>query len=395
MKKKLLTLLFAMVAIVASADFVQGDFTYNVQADGTATIFGFKSGYTGSPTSITIPGYVLDPSTQKFYRVKTIGPYAFNGKTSIQRVTIQYGVEDISTYAFNGCTSLKTVDLPSSIKSLASGVFYNAPISMINCAAETMPTLNSNALNNLGTVSGSRYWTCATPDGRDAANNVSLITNNFTVQWSHSAADFHNHVIGNNNEGTLCDVYLNVTQGWDPTTQTYGKVKLLGATPRSSNTSKTLKFGYNQNFAQGPAYYYVTRIDKSMRYRCSDIQTLDMSETNKIDTIDANAFYGCTALTKAIVSAKVIGAYAFYNCTNLKTLQLYGSSESSQGVQQLGSFCFAYTGVQNVYIPSSVTSYRAVRTTTLPPTPTAPTASTTRPRPRCIRWVAAPNHRTW
>ena len=346
-----------MVAIAASADFVQGDFTYNVQADGTATIFGFKSGYTGSPTSITIPGYVLDPSTQKFYRVKTIGPYAFSGKTSIQRVTIQYGVEDISTYAFNGCTSLKTVDLPSSIKSLASGVFYNAPISMINCAAETMPTLNSNALNHLGTVSGSRYWTCATPDGRDAANNVSLITNNFTVQWSHSAADFHNHVIGNNNEGTLCDVYLNVTQGWDPTTQTYGKVKLLGATPRSSNTSKTLKFGYNQNFAQGPAYYYVTRIDKSMRYSSSDLQVLDMSETNKIDTIDANAFYGRTALTKAIVSAKVIGSYAFYNCTNLKTLQLYGSSESSQGVQQLGSFCFAYTGVQNVYIPSSVTSY--------------------------------------
>ncbi len=357
MKKKLLTLLFAMVAIVASADFVQGDFTYNVQADGTATIFGFKSGYTGSPTSITIPGYVLDPSTQKFYRVKTIGPYAFNGKTSIQRVTIQYGVEDISTYAFNGCTSLKTVDLPSSIKSLASGVFYNAPISMINCAAETMPTLNSNALNHLGTVSGSRYWTCATPDGKTAADAVSLITDNFTSQWSHTAADFHSHTMGSSSDNNLYDVYLNVTQGWDPTTQTYGKLKLLGANARSSATNKTLKIGYNASYSQGPAYYYVTRIDKSMRYRCSDIQTLDMSETNKIDTIDANAFYGCTALTKAIVSAKVIGAYAFYNCTNLKTLQLYGSSESSQGVQQLGSFCFAYTGVQNVYIPSSVTSY--------------------------------------
>ena len=118
MKKKLLTLLFAMVAIAASA-FDYGDFRYTVQADGTATIFGFKIGYTGSPTSITIPGYCFDSSTQKYYKVKTIGPNAFNGKTSIQRVTIQYGVEDIHQYAFNGCTSLNTVDLP--IQSIVVG----------------------------------------------------------------------------------------------------------------------------------------------------------------------------------------------------------------------------------------------------------------------------------
>ena len=356
MKKKLLTLLFAMVAIASSA-FDYGDFQYNVQADGTATIFGFKSGYTGSPTSITIPGYCFDSSTQKYYKVKTIGPNAFFGKTSIQRVTIQYGVEDIHQYAFNGCTSLNTVDLPSSIKSLANGVFYNAPITWINCAAETMPTLTSNAFQGLGAVSGTRYWTCATPDGMTAANAVSLITSNFTVQRSPTAADFHSHVMGSSSTNNLYDVYLNVTQGWDPATQTYGKLKLLGADARSSATNKTLKIGINQSYSQGLGNFYVTRIDKSMRYRCSTIETLDMSSTNKIDTIDADAFYGSTALTKAIVSAKVIGYTAFYNCKNLTTLQLYGSSESSQGVQQLGPFCFAGTGVSSVYIPSSVTSY--------------------------------------
>ena len=60
MKKKLLTLLLVLVAMNASADFTYGDFTFNVQSDGSATIFGFKSGYTGSPTSITIPGYCYD-----------------------------------------------------------------------------------------------------------------------------------------------------------------------------------------------------------------------------------------------------------------------------------------------------------------------------------------------
>ena len=224
MKKLLLFLMSALVAIAAKADFVYGDFSFNVQSDGTATIFGFKSGYTGNPTSITIPGYCFDSSTQKYYQVKTIGPYAFSGRTSIQRVTIQYGVETISTYAFNGCTSLNIVDLPSSIKSFADGVFYNAPISLINCAAETMPTLNSKAFLHMGTVSGTRYWNCATPDGKTAADAVSLITSNFNIGWDHSAADFHAHVMGRNDTNNLYDVYLNVTQGWDPATQTYGKL---------------------------------------------------------------------------------------------------------------------------------------------------------------------------
>ena len=164
-------MMFALVAIAASA-FDQGDFNYNVQSDGTATIFGFKSGYTGSPTSITIPGYVYDPETQKYYQVKTIGPSAFHDKTSLQRVTIQYGVESIHLSAFNGCTSLSIVDLPSSIKRIDNYAFNKSPITMINCASETMPTISSNAFYGLAAVSGSRYWTCATPDGMTAANAV-------------------------------------------------------------------------------------------------------------------------------------------------------------------------------------------------------------------------------
>ncbi len=357
MKKLLLFIMSAMVAIAASADFVYGDFTFNVQSDGTATIFGFKSGYTGNPTSITIPGYVFDSSVQKYFQVKTIGPSAFHDKTSLQRVTIEYGVENIHQSAFNGCTSLNIVDLPSSIKRIDNYAFYKAPITMINCAAETMPTISSNAFYGLAAVSGSRYWTCATPDGMTAANAVSLITSNFTTQWSHTAADFHNHVMGRNSDGNLYDVYMNVTQGWDPATQSYGRVKLLGANARASATNKTLKIGYNESYVQGLGHYYVTRIDKSMRYRCSTIETLDMSETNKIDTISDYAFFGCTSLTKAILSAKIIGLNAFAGCSNLKTLRLYGSNETSQGVQKLGVTCFTRTAVQNVYIPASLTTY--------------------------------------
>ena len=112
MKKKLLTLLFAMVAIAASA-FEQGDFTYSVNSDGTATLNGFKTGATFSSTTLTIPGYVWDATAQKRYQVKKIAWGAFNPNVmtsfatqlrAITRVTINYGVEELEE---DGCLCLR------------------------------------------------------------------------------------------------------------------------------------------------------------------------------------------------------------------------------------------------------------------------------------------------
>ena len=352
--KKILILLFAVVAIAANA-FEQGDFTYTIMSDGSARLDGFKSSYTGSPTTLTIPGYVYDSDTQKYYQVKTLQNSAFSNKTSINTVTIQYGVEEVTSYSFRGCTSLSEVYLPSSVKILGNYVFVNAPISQVWCAAETMPTINSNAFNNLGSVSGVRLWRCATPAGMNAANAESLITSNFTVSQSCSAADFHNNVMGT--DGKECYVYYNITEGWNPSTQTKGKMKLLGAFPWSSNTTKTLEFPLNAIAQQGSyAQYQCTEIDQSFHNNSTDIKVLDMSKAQYIETIGNYAFYQCTNLTQAKVAAKNVGMYAFYGCSNLTSLQLYGTSESNC-VQSLGAQCFANTGVSSVYIPKGLTTY--------------------------------------
>ena len=355
MKKFTLTLLFVMAAIAASA-FEQGNFQYSVLTDSTVRLDGFKSSYTGSPTTLTIPGYTYDASTQKYYRVTHIGTSAFYNKTTLTTVEIQHGVESILSYAFNNCTSLNTVYLPSSIKSIGDYVFYKDPISNINCAADTMPTVTSNTCYQMGSVSGSHYWTCATPDGMTAADAVSYITSNFTTQWSHTAADFHSNVIGSSADGTLCDVYMNVVtpvKASNPYAY-YGKVKLLGATPRASNSTKTLKFGYNENFGANGSdhgHYYVTAIDKSFRYRASSLKVLDLSQTSKVEEIEDNALYGCSALTTANITATRVGNYAFYNCTSLSSVTL------SERVQTLGTLSFAYTAVSTVNIPASLSTY--------------------------------------
>ena len=350
MKKKLLTLLMALVAIVACA-FDQGDFNYSVNSDGTATLNGFKSGATFSSTILTIPGYVWDATAQKRYQVKKIAWGAFNPNIKISfatqlraitRVTINYGVEELDASVFYNCTSLRLADLPSSIRKMGAYVFGDCPITNINCAVEIMPTFVDNlTFSSMGTVSGTRYFTCATPDGMTAANAVSHITGNFTVQWSHTAADFTGWTMGKNTDGNLFDVYYNVVEPGDPAhSNVYGKVKLLGANKRASTTNFTLAFSYDQSINKDAIYYYVTEIDKSMRYRCSDVQVLDMSQTSKVEKIGDYAFYGSTALTKVITKAKSIGNYAFRNCTNLTTLTL------GEGVQMIGTQCFAHTGLK-------------------------------------------------
>ena len=359
MKKRVLTFLFALVAI-ASGAFEQGDFTYSVASDGTAVLNGFKTGATFSSTTLTIPGYVWDASAQKRYQVKKVAWGAFNPAVrttfasqlkAITRVTINYGVEELDASVFYNCTSLRLVDLPSSIKMMGAYVFGACPITNVNLAAETMPTFVDNlTFTSMGTVSGTRYLTCATPDGRTAANAVSHVTSNFTIQWNHTAADFANHTMGSSSNSNLFDVYYNVIEPGDPASNAYGKVKLLGASKRASATNLTLTFAYNQSVNKDAIYYYVTEIDKSMRYRCGDVQVLDMSQTSKVEKIGDFAFYGSTALTTVVTKALAIGNYAFYNCSNLTSLTL------DDGVQTLDAYCFAGTGLnKELNVPESVT----------------------------------------
>lgn len=365
MRKILFFMLFVMAAMSASA-FDQGDFQYLVTSDSTVTLNGFKDSYTGSSTVLYIPGYTYNASTQKFYRVTKIAWGAFNPniRTSfatqlraITRVEIRPGVEELDAAVFYNCTSLSQVFIPSSIKRMGAYAFGACPIININCAAEVMPTFVDNlTFSEMGTVSGTRYFTCATPDGKTAADAVSHITSNFTTQWSHTAADFHSYSMGSSYDGTLCDVYLNVitpVKASSPEYGAYGKVKLLGATPRASNTSKTLKFGNNESFSFSGDYghYYVTAIDKSFRYRATDLKVLDLSQTSKMEEIESQALYGCTALTTAYITAQKVGASAFNGCTSLTSLTL------SERVKTLEGFAFAYTGMSSVTIPASLTSY--------------------------------------
>ena len=154
MKKILLTLMFALVSMYASAYFKVGDIYYqpDEQADdGTCWVRDspYYGGYDGL-TDITIPGRVTYNGRE--YRVTSIDSEAFKNVTTLQSVRLGWGVEEISSYAFAGCTNLKYVYLPSTLTHIYNYAFQNcSSMIQMGVAAPTPPTLSAYALSGMKT----------------------------------------------------------------------------------------------------------------------------------------------------------------------------------------------------------------------------------------------------
>ncbi len=90
-------------------------FAYRITDNGTATITGFASQFTG--------GEVVIPSTLGGYPVTFINNYAFEDIRSITSLVVPEGVKTIGYAAFAGCNNLKTVTLPVSLKTIDAYAF--------------------------------------------------------------------------------------------------------------------------------------------------------------------------------------------------------------------------------------------------------------------------------
>ena len=353
MKKILLTLSFALVAMYASAYFKVGNIYYqpDEQADdGTCWVCEspYYGGYDGL-TDITIPGRVT--YNGKEYRVTSIGNNAFKNVTTLQRVRLGWGVEEISPYAFAGCTSLKYVYLPSTLTHIYNYAFQNcSSMSQMGVAASTPPVLSTYALTGMKTCD---IFT-AIQTNVSSYNAVSAWKNadsNSSVAYSGTKAnDFV--------ENSLCYVITS------PSTMSNNvDVTLVGIEsgvtylPMASSVND-----YTNSTYGGGSYIFCnwTEIAPYAAYGHSTLRTIGRSDLGsyfRLKKVGAYAFNSCHALTEVNISAQEIDNYAFYNCSNLATVNLYLKGNESYGTQKLGERCFAKTAVTYQYIPQSLTVY--------------------------------------
>ena len=367
MKKFLLTFMLALMAMaINAATFTQGDFIYEIVNDSTCNLSGLSSAGSGK-TYLKIGGYTFNASTQKYCKVQKINQDAFENNFTITEVRIGPGVEVIANYAFYNCTKLQIVSLPSTIQSLGNSVFYNCPLTLINCAAETMPTFTSYTFNGLGTISGTRSWWTGTKAGKDAANANSTITSLFSVERMPTQAYDVASFIGGTSPNYRCTVYAIVTKAWSPVIQRGGECKIIYASPASQNTTATLEVPYNESLSDTgyDRYSPVEIADYAFQNR-DFIKRVIISGATGFKRIGLCAFQNNTALTSVTLCAQRVDNYAFDGCTNLSSVQLYGSNENNFSVQQLGFASFRGTAVSSVYIPKNLTPMRVVRSAIAP-----------------------------
>ena len=109
----------------------------------TATV----SGYTGAATELVIPAEVAHEG--ETYKVTAIGGYAFQGKSTLTRVTIPEGVTTIEGYAFFGCTSLTKVTIPEGVTHIGNRAFWS-------CTSLTSVSLPASVTH----IGNRAFWGC-------------------------------------------------------------------------------------------------------------------------------------------------------------------------------------------------------------------------------------------
>mgnify|MGYP004603720391 CR=1 FL=1 len=101
------------------------DLVYRVDKTESDTYCTIES-YEGNATEVVIPGEING------YPVKKIDDRAFEGCTSITKVSISENVESLGNGSFSGCSNLKILELPSTLQSLGgTNEFSNEPIEQV------------------------------------------------------------------------------------------------------------------------------------------------------------------------------------------------------------------------------------------------------------------------
>ncbi len=238
-------------AAVAEQSLKAGDYTYILQADGTAEIILYE----GSEETVTVPLELNGTA------VTAIGPSAFQANKTLAELVIRDGIVSLGDYALRRCTSLAKVTLPATLTEIGMNPFEG-------CAALTdLAVAEGNP--NLYLSDGVLY---SREDSRLVCYPMTKDLSAYTLP-----------------EGT----------------------RIIGASA----------FYGNESITQLVVFDTVRAIGRRAFYQCGNLRYINLQDTN-ISTVGADAFNGCRKLMSIAFPARVnsIADRAFQDCTALTEL---------------------------------------------------------------------------
>ena len=348
-------------------------------------------GTCSSLTSITIPNSVTSIGRNAFQNcssltsitipnsVTSIEDCVFYGCSSLTSITIPNSVTNIGGGAFNNCSSLTSITIPNSVTSIEDAAFQNcSSLSSITCEATTPPTLSRIFV--FPPILKTAYIPCGTKAAYEASNWASYSITSFIevgcedqiiytstdgeIVTPNNTSVFGANIVNNTYEngvgtiifdGPVTSIGDGAFKGCSSLTSITipNSVTSIGANVFSDCTSLT--------FIKIPASVVVIESYDSPTHNNIAINTPNLKgivvDSNNpvydsregcnavIETATNKLIFGCqnTFIPNSVTS---IGIAAFYDCTNLTSIDIPSTLKSiEQGA-------FHNTGIESVYIPA-------------------------------------------
>lgn len=292
------------------------------------------TGYSGSESHLSLPGYVYG------LPVTGIGPAAFAGADTLMTVSIPRTITSIAPGAFSFCGLLTsfTVDALNPAYSGIGGVLFNNN--------KTRPTLIQYPAGRAG------GYIVPQAVFRIESGAFAGATGLTAVQMTNGITQIGAGAFESCTSLTRVSIPDSVLHLGDWAFANCGSLTNAVLSPAKNIGAAT--FLSCSNLASIVIPSAVTNVGGSAFWGCAKLQSVTL--TNGLTGIDADAFAWCTSLGRVALPQTVsnLGQGAFYSCTGLTNVAL------GAGLTNIGEHAFAgCTGLKDINIPKSVTTIGA------------------------------------
>ena len=284
--------------------------------------------------------------------VKKLGTYIIGGngntEAKLKKLTILPGLETIDEKSFAGCSNLTEVVIPYTVTEIKYNAFANCGFKMISIPG-TVETIERNAFEgceNLKYVFVNRaelYQQDAFPSVGCTQHFVSSTTMNgirYEVDYDSEkntvtavVAGFdENYLNGINYKGETITIPESVEVAIDDKSANMEVTKIKPGAFEKCEILKSIK-----------TPKYLTSIGARAFANCSILESVDLTNSTSLLTIESEAFTNCPALKSVVFNSKtenqlsIIGDRAFYICPLLSECNI----NDCKNLTKIGDYAFA------------------------------------------------------